>query len=392
MSEKTQPPEDKESTDLQSEADTAEDTPSTDIQPDEAPSPDDTFVNADESQPVVVRGGGRGIAVLALLFALSAAGGAAYVWWIQQQTLAGAAASRADFQGDIGRLERSVTGLAEERGDTRRQENQERQRQSDLQDDIDRLSARVSAIGETTQRLATQATPGARPHWQRQEIEQLLRIANHQLRLADDPGSALAALEEADQALRDLDDPTLVPVRQQLASDILALKSINQPDVEGIALRLGSLAARVDTLRLSGMVNSEAEESSAATQNDSGFARIRRRIGEFFADIFRVRKTTGSSAPLLAPDEAFFLRRNVELELRSARLALLSDDEAVYRESLRSARRWVEEYFDTGDQGVGSFISAIAELEGRRLAVSYPDISGSIRMLRQISQLAGQDE
>jgi uroporphyrin-3 C-methyltransferase len=392
MSEKTQPPEDKESTDLQSEADTAEDTPSTDIQPDEAPSPDDTFVNADESQPVVVRGGGRGIAVLALLFALSAAGGAAYVWWIQQQTLAGAAASRADFQGDIGRLERSVTGLAEERGDTRRQENQERQRQSDLQDDIDRLSARVSAIGETTQRLATQATPGARPRWQRQEIEQLLRIANHQLRLADDPGSALAALEEADQALRDLDDPTLVPVRQQLASDILALKSINQPDVEGIALRLGSLAARVDTLRLSGMVNSEAEESSAATQNDSGFARIRRRIGEFFADIFRVRKTTGSSAPLLAPDEAFFLRRNVELELRSARLALLSDDEAVYRESLRSARRWVEEYFDTGDQGVGSFISAIAELEGRRLAVSYPDISGSIRMLRQISQLAGQDE
>ena len=115
--------------------------------------------------------------------------------------------------------------------------------------------------------------------------------------------------KEADQALRDLDDPTLVPVRQQLANDILALKSIKQPDVEGIALKLGSLAARVDTLRLSGMQSmSEAIESSAATQADSGFARIRRKIGEFFADIFRVRKTTGSSAPLLAPDEAFFLQ------------------------------------------------------------------------------------
>ena len=392
MSEKTHPPEDEESTDRQTEADKVEETPSPDIQPDEASPPDDTFDDADEPQTVVVRGGGRGIAVLALLFALSAAGGAGYLWWIQQQTLAGAAATRADFQGDIGRLERSVTGLTEDRGEASRQGDQERQRQSDLQGDIDRLSARVNVIGETTQRLATQSTPGARPHWQRQEIEQLLRIANHQLRLADDPGSALAALEEADQALRDLDDPTLVPVRQQLANDILALKSINQPDVEGIALKLGSLAARVDSLRLSGMVDVEAKKSSAATQADSGFARIRRKIGEFFADIFRVRKTTGSSAPLLAPDEAFFLRRNVELELRSARLALLSDNEPVYRESLRSARRWVEEYFDTDDQGVGSFVSAIAELEGRRLAVSYPDISGSIRTLRQISQVSGQSK
>ena len=85
------------------------------------------------------------------------------------------------------------------------------------------------------------------------------------------------------------------------------------------------------------------------------------------------------------------LRRKVELELRSARLALLSDTEPVYRESLRSARRWVEEYFDTDDQGVSSFISAIADLEGRSLKVSYPALSGSIRALRQISQVSGQD-
>ena len=391
MSEKTRPPEDKESTDRQTEDDTVEETPAPEIQPDKGPALDDTTGESDELPPVVVRGGGRGIAVLALLIAFSAAGGAAYLLWIQQQSLTGAAASRADFQGEIGRLEQSVSGLAEDQGEIRRRENQERQRQSELQGNIDELSARINVVGETTRRLAVQTTPDVRPRWQRQEIELLLRIANHQLRLAHDPDSALAALEEADQALRDLDDPTLVPVRQQLANDILALKSIDPPDIEGVALKLGSLATRVDTLRLSGMVSAETQESSSEMQTETGFARIRRKIREFFADIFRVRKTTGSNAPLLAPDEAFFLRRNVELELRSARLALLSDNEPVYRESLRSARRWVEEYFDTDDQGVSSFISAIADLEGRRLKVSYPDISGSIRALRQISQVSGQD-
>lgn len=392
MSEKTRPPEDKETTDRQNEADTVEETPSPDI-PADPPAPTDNDLDEPIAPaPVVVRGGGRGIAVFSLLIALGAAAGAGYLWWIQQQSLTGAAASRADFQGEIGRLERSLTGLADERTELQRQEEQERQRRSNLQGDLERLSSRVDVIGETTQRLAAQATPGARPQWQRQEIEQLLRIANHQLRLASDPDSALAALEEADQALRDLDDPTLVPVRQQLANDILALRALDRPDVEGIALKLGSMAARVNTLQLSGVVNQEARESSSAARSESGFARIRRKIAEFFADIFRVRKTTASSAPLLAPDEAFFLRRNLELELRAARLALLGGDEPVYRESLRSGRRWVEDYFDTDDPGVRSFISTIADLESRRLAVSYPDISGAIRVLRQVSQVPGQDE
>ena len=148
---------------------------------------------------------------------------------------------------------------------------------------------------------------------------------------------------------------------------------------------------RVDTLRLSGMVDVQAEDTRGAAPADSGFARIRRKISEFFASIFRVRKTTGSTAPLLAPDEAFFLKRNLELELRAARLSLLSRDDVIYRESLRSARRWTEEYFDTDDRNVRNFIETITDLEGRNLTVTWPDISGSLRILRQAADSGGQE-
>lgn len=394
MSEETRPPEKAEPAEGDDEARESGNAAEEERSLQDLPSPEES--PAQDASPaaetvVEVRSGGRGIAVFALLVALVAAAGAGYLWWTQEQFRAGDAASRADFQGDLGRLERSIANLDDGRTEISRLEDQVRQRQQDMQRAQDDLSQRVSIIGDATRRLAERNDPGGATDWQRQEVEQLLRIANYQLALADDPDSAIAALEAADDQLRALDDPTMVPVRQAIADEILALRSIETPDVEGVALQLGSLATRVDTLRLAGMVDVQAEDTRSATPADSGLARIRRKISEFFASIFRVRKTTGSTAPLLAPNEAFFLKRNLELELRAARLSLLSRDDVIYRESLRSARRWTEEYFDADDRNVRNFIETIADLEGRSLTVTWPDISGSLRVLRQAAASGGRE-
>jgi uroporphyrin-3 C-methyltransferase len=119
----------------------------------------------------------------------------------------------------------------------------------------------------------------------------------------------------------------------------------------------------------------------APEEATGGLARLRAKIADFFGSIFRVRRTEGSEAPLLAPEESFFLRRNLELELQAARVALLEGDPSVYRASLNSARRWTEEYFRMDDAGVKAFVTALGELEGRRIEVEIPDISGSLEAL-----------
>lgn len=396
MNQETRPPEDPDSP--TAEDGPAPETPSPQEEPESVPPVSDEATGespvAQDPGPeiveriVEVRSGGRFVAFLALLIALAAIAGSAYQLWFQERLTVAADETRADLAGDIGRMDRGMSSLEERLTGLDRQGTQWDQRASRVERDLDAFGQRLASLEAVTESLVREPATASQPRWQEEEVELLLRVAYHQLSLARNPDSALSALEAADEAVAALDDPAYLAVRQQIADDILALRTMDRPDVEGLALRLGSLAARVDSLRLSGALGEEQATRVSADEADSGFARIRRKIGEFFASIFRIRQTAGSTAPLLAPDEAFFLKRNLELELQAARLALLMGDTGVYRESLRSARRWTEEYFDRDDPGVRGFVTAVAELEARDVEFAVPDISGSLRAFRTASGTA----
>ena len=79
---------------------------------------------------------------------------------------------------------------------------------------------------------------GSNEDWALAEVEYLLIIAMHRLLLEEDVMTALAAMEAADLRLKDLGNPGLLPVRQQLATDINQLRSVNLADIAGMAIYL----------------------------------------------------------------------------------------------------------------------------------------------------------
>ena len=83
-----------------------------------------------------------------------------------------------------------------------------------------------------------------------------------------------------------------------------------------------------------------------------------------------------------APEEVFFLRRNIELQLEVARLAALRGEAATFSESLRSARRWLSKWFDVENSSVASAIETLTRLESQDIKPALPDISTSLRALR----------
>ena len=89
---------------------------------------------------------------------------------------------------------------------------------------------------------------------------------------------------------------------------------------------------------------------------------------------------------MLSPEEFFFLRRSLELELQAARIAVLNHDASAFRASLGSARRWAEEYFRGEDPAVAAFVSALGELESRDIELRIPDVSGSLDALLATEQ------
>jgi len=230
---------------------------------------------------------------------------------------------------------------------------------------------------------------GVRDAWLLAEAEYYMQIANAQLQLAGNARLATLALRLADQRVEQLADPALTNVRRALADELRALGAMANPDVEGIVLTLSSLATVVDTLPLREQLQTDELQTSGdvdpeLTGMDRAIASFKRTMG----GIVSVRRTDAPLEPLLAPDERYFLRANVQLQLQAARLALLQEDQDVFEQSLDDASMWLGRYYDIEDAAVGSAQQTIAEIRSVLLEVDVPNISESLRLLRQHRTLA----
>ena len=105
--------------------------------------------------------------------------------------------------------------------------------------------------------------------------------------------------------------------------------------------------------------------------------------------IVSIRRADDIAEPLMAPEAQFFLRANLALQLQVARLALLRGDESIFRASLDDADRWIAGYYDTDSAAVQSARATIASVRDSLSTGAQPDISGSLRLLRQFNALNG---
>lgn len=340
--------------------------------------------DAAATQPPPQASAGRSMSIvlglLALLIASAAIGGVVFTWWQlreESEVVATQRAEASDTLADIRELVASTEerlAVQEERLAALNEEAAERRRRLDGMDaELRQARARLEALA------VEDAGPERSPSLA--EIEFLLLLAGRELALADNPRVALAALREADQRVARMDDPGLAPVRAAINDEIAAVEAVAAVDLDGIALRLASLARRVEGLPLRGSLAPEPESAPQAADS-GGWDRLVARMRAAGAGLFRIRRTDAPATPLLAPDESFFLYRNVELDLKSARLAVLARDADNYVESLEAAREALHEYFETSDEAVRSLIDAIQELEERDIAPAWPEISRSLAALR----------
>lgn len=327
---------------------------------------------------------GRSLAVVlglfALLVAVAAAGGAAFTWWQSLEHRDALASHRAEAADRLDRLREALAGTQE-----RLAAQEERIAALDRdaaarQDELDSLERELHDARATLEALAREeAGPERSPSLA--EIEFLLLLASRELALAGNPRVALAALREADHRVARLDEPGLGALRAAINDEIAAVEAVAGLDREGIALRLGSLARRVDGLPLRASLAPEPAAAGPGAET-AGWERLKASLREIGAGLFRVRRSDAPAAALLAPEEAFFLYRNVELDLKSARLAALARDEANYRAGLESARAALETHFAGDDSAVKALLAAIEALEAEDVAPEWPEIRRSLALLR----------
>ncbi len=215
------------------------------------------------------------------------------------------------------------------------------------------------------------------------EVEQMLMIAGQQLQLAGNVKAALIAMQSADSRLQRMDRPALAGLRKAINRDMDKLRVLPDVDVAGDNLRLDGLIAEVDTLPLTYDVRASQQAAEAAPAGAEGsWQKLLREIWEEVRHLVRIENTQKQEMPLLSPTQTFFLRENLKLRLLSARLALLSRDEASYRQELKTAQDWVSRYFDTRSAAGAQALASLQKLRAADINIELPDISASLEAVR----------
>jgi uroporphyrin-3 C-methyltransferase len=211
-----------------------------------------------------------------------------------------------------------------------------------------------------------------------------LTVANTALALTRDFESAVTALELGDGRLAELGDPSLAPVREAIAGELLALRSIRLPDIEGIVFSLGRLASRVDELPLRAeLPASFAGEPELALDAEPGLSRLWLALKATLLDLVRIERRDDSVPQALSRAERSLARRQLELEIELSRIAALRGDEQAFSSGLETAIAVLRRDFDTTEADVEGALALLGELRNFDMDPDRPDISGSLKLLRE---------
>ncbi|MFI4967083.1 MAG: uroporphyrinogen-III C-methyltransferase [Gammaproteobacteria bacterium] len=264
---------------------------------------------------------------------------------------------------------------------------------SDTQTSFKSLNARVDDLDTNFDELRHNAQEG-RDAWIKAEAASLLLDAQEALALRADPELALTALDQADARLKLLPDPRLIPVRQEIIRESNKLRGLPRTDVDGMAVKLTELGATVDVLPMKRTAPEHYQPggdlNDVTLPADAGFwVRFKAAVSRLSASLFTVRRHNAAVEPLLAPDQEFMLRRNLELKLESARLALLQHEDPAFQAAVHAADAWLQEYFDSDANAVKAAIQQLDEMQKQSIAPKLPDISASLDLLRQVETPKG---
>ena len=311
--------------------------------------------------------------------------GAGYGLWRGWQWGLGTLEAVSTQQELLARLGREVQGL-------RAQADELASRQTDLAQAVQRNGQDIAALGgqldDSNAAVArlNETVEGGRTRVQLAAIEQLMLMANDRLLLAHDAGSALRALDLADQRLARIADPRLLPVREALSAERAALTALTLPDTTGFALTLGDIQKRAATLRLRVTVpqpgTEHAHEEPAVPPGGSWLDRLWTNARSGLANIFALRRDARGQPRLLGPEEAALVGQILEMKLEGARLALLARDGLAFKELTGAARDWIAQQYDVQDADVQYAMKELARLHAQTLAPKPPDISRSLTLLR----------
>lgn len=341
---------------------------------------------------VVVKKGGSGLALLAILIALGL-GGAGYYFGQQQvaefqQKLTALenavhtnAAAHSPASQDAGELEQQRAQLAKLTDSAQSADGKLAQ----LEKELSIKTQAIDALQTQINRLNSETKAEQPNDWLLSEADFLLNNALRKLVLDNDVDTTVSLLKVADETLEKVSDPHVMTVRAAINSDLKQLLSLNNVDQNTIMQRLSQLANSVDELTV---LNVNFDDPNGSDQLSDSWAdwkeNAEKSAASFLNHFIRITPRNTDAKALLAPNQDIYLRENIRLRLQLAIMAVPRQQNGLYKQSLETVASWVRSYFDTNTEIAQNFLKEIDELAEQSIYVDVPNQLNSLNVLDKL--------
>lgn len=255
---------------------------------------------------------------------------------------------------------------------------QQQQTISSLQSKIQSVEAQQLYLYESAnglKRRLQELSYTDRSDWQLAEIEYLLRLAHQRVVSNSNAKLGLELLLSADELLRELDNADLYIIREQIASDSLALRNVVDIDIEGVYLALNAVAAQIEALQFNKL---ELKPHAAETEEKVSLIES---AWQKLASLYRVTPRQGLVEPLYTLQQQQAIEQQLILLIAQAKQALLTASSALFAASLEEAKTLAFEHvIDTEQRRL--FIAQLDNFQAIDISPELPDISGSHAKMR----------
>ena len=188
--------------------------------------------------------------------------------------------------------------------------------------------AQIQRLTTQIQQLEQQVSQRQPSDWLIHEAEYLVRVAARTMWLERDTKAAIGLLRDADNRLKELEQPKFLPVRALINEDIESLALMPTLTNQEAVLTLMALNKQVPTLELAGVNLAEALDKTKedfVLSDDIGDwqENLAKTWQKLLNDFITVRRRTGMVEPLMAPEQQQHLKQNLSLKVQLVQCAAI---------------------------------------------------------------------
>lgn len=216
--------------------------------------------------------------------------------------------------------------------------------------------------------------------WLLAEADYLVRMAGRKLWLEKDNATAISLLRDADRRLAEANDPELLMVRQALAKDVEALRSLQVVSATDSAIRLQALYSRVAELT----IPQPETFYKTSSFNDVQAIGFWAKLGQWVSDnLFRVSYTEQPVSPFINEQQQWLVKEQLKYQLLIAQNALLREEFALYRTAIEQSQNLLTQYFDLQQTAAIAFLESLNELAQLQFSAGIPQELAVAKALKQ---------